>query len=130
MKRPTSRLSNKQRQFGVRRTVPVVERASLARPTLRIKAKATADRTSASSVESLFSLAVCRVRLRSGTIGLAYLASEQGAPARAKRKSCSSSSGLVYLVGHESKTSVLASCSVPGDASFYFVSESRGRRPG
>jgi len=36
----------------------------------------------------------------------------------AEKKSCSDHSAVVYLVGHESQTSVLAACSLSGDASF------------
>jgi len=46
-----------------------------------------------------------------------------------ERKSCSDGSGVVYLVGNDAKTSLLAPSSLPGDASFYFVHESRGDSP-
>lgn len=46
-----------------------------------------------------------------------------------KRKSCSEGSGVVYLVGNDSKTSLLAPSSLPGDACFDFVFESRGGSP-
>jgi hypothetical protein len=48
----------------------------------------------------------------------------------AEKKSCSDGSRVVYLVRHDSKTSHLAPCSLPGNASFYFMSQSRGRGPG
>ena len=47
---------------------------------------------------------------------------------KARKEIFSDRSAAVYLVGHDSKTSLLAPRSLSGDASFHFVYESRGRR--